>query len=101
MRTKKSLSFVLVICMLFGLLAGCTQKTEPVAGNDQPEPETNNEAEETQSKMKPGTYTASATGFRLFEEVEVSVTVDETSILDIGVSMDNGETKPIFAKCVY
>ena len=50
--------------------------------------------------MKPGTYTASATGFRLFEEVEVSVTVDETSILDIEVSMDNGETKPILQSVI-
>jgi len=51
-------------------------------------------------KMKPGTYTASGMGFRLFEEVEVSVTVDETSILDIEVSMDNGETKPILQSVI-
>lgn len=98
MRTKRFLSLVLAICMLFGLLAGCAQTSEPVGGSD--EPEIGGEAEETQLKMKPGTYTASATGFRLFEEVEVKVTVDETSILDIEVSMDNGETKPILQSVI-
>jgi uncharacterized protein with FMN-binding domain len=98
MRTKRFLSLVLAICMLFGLLAGCAQTSEPVGGSD--EPEIGGEAEETQLKMKPGAYTASATGFRLFEEVEVKVTVDETSILDIEVSMDNGETKPILQSVI-
>lgn len=56
--------------------------------------------ENTQGKMKPGTYTASGLGFRLFEEIEVSVTVDETSILAIEVSTDNGETKPILQSVI-
>ncbi|MCI8566338.1 MAG: FAD-dependent oxidoreductase [Lachnospiraceae bacterium] len=37
-------------------------------------------------KMKPGTYTASAYGFIQIAPVEVSVTVDESSILDIQVN---------------
>lgn len=56
--------------------------------------------EKPQGKMKPGTYTASGLGFRLFEEVEVNVTVDETSILAIEVSTDNGETKPILQSVI-
>lgn len=56
--------------------------------------------ESTQGQMKPGIYTASAVGFRLFEEVEVNVTVDETSILEIEVSTDNGETKPILQSVI-
>lgn len=100
MSIKKLLSFVLAICMVFGLLSGCAQNTEPVSDNDNTEQEVTSDVEETQMKMKPGTYTASGMGFRLFEEVEVSVTVDETSILDIEVSMDNGETKPILQSVI-
>ncbi|NMA65064.1 MAG: FAD-binding protein [Clostridiaceae bacterium] len=95
MSIKKLLSFVLVICMVIGLFSGCSQDTGTVLESDNIEPEISSDVEETQMKMKPGTYTASGVGFRLFEEIDVNVTVDETSILDIEVSMDNGETKPI------
>lgn len=100
MRRKKLLSLLLTVCIVFSLLSGCAQQSQPAAEDNNKEPETVNEAEETQEKMKPGTYKSSATGFRLFEEVEVSVTVDETSILGIEVSMDNGETKPILQSVI-
>jgi len=44
--------------------------------------------------MAPGTYTGYGQGFYAGEKVEVKVTVDETSILDIEVSRDNGRPRP-------
>jgi len=57
-------------------------------------------SEESAVKMKPGTYTGFGQGYRLFDTVEVSITVDEKSILDIDVSKDNGETKPIIQSVI-
>lgn len=47
-------------------------------------------------KMKAGTYTASAPGFRAAWDIEVSVTVDETSILSVDVNPDSADTVGIF-----
>lgn len=52
--------------------------------------------EETAVRMKPGSYTAGALGFWGIWELPVTVTVNETSILDISVPekrMEHGETE--------
>ena len=47
-------------------------------------------------KMKAGTYTASAPGFRSAWDIEVSVTVDETQLLAVQVNPDSADTVGIF-----
>ena len=47
-------------------------------------------------KMKAGTYTASAPGFRSAWDIEVSVTVDETQLLSVQVNPDSADTVGIF-----
>ena len=49
-------------------------------------------------KMKAGTYTASAPGFRSAWDIEVSVTVDETQLLAVQVNPDSADTVGIFPK---
>ncbi len=80
------LSVVLLVALSMLILQGCTTEVA-----DEPEPD---------KLMEPGTYTGSFIGFYLPEEVEVSVTVDENSILEIDVSFDNGETTPILQSVV-
>ncbi|MFA6508753.1 MAG: FMN-binding protein, partial [Treponemataceae bacterium] len=57
-------------------------------------------AGEASLSMKPGTYTGRGQGFRLFENIEVSVSVGATSITAIDVGKDNGETKPILQSVI-
>ncbi len=45
-------------------------------------------------KMKPGSYTATASGFSLLQPLEVTVTVSETAIEKIEVTGENAETFP-------
>lgn len=47
-------------------------------------------------KMKPGTYTGKAPGYRAAWDVNVSVTVDETKIKSIDVDPDTADTVGIF-----
>lgn len=47
-------------------------------------------------KMEPGTYTGTAPGFRTAWDIEVSVTVDEDSILSVDVNEDSADTVGIF-----
>ena len=52
----------------------------------------------TQVRMKPGTYTASALGYWQIWELPVTITVNETSLLSISVPQsreENGETEGI------
>ena len=45
-------------------------------------------------KMKPGSYTATASGFSLLQPLEVTVTVSESAIEKIEVTGENAETFP-------
>lgn len=56
--------------------------------------------EAAEVKMAPGTYHGEANGFVKFEPICLDITVDETKILDIAVTMENGETIPVFQACV-
>ncbi len=58
-----------------------------------------NGVEAAEVKMKPGTYEGAAKGFRTAWNVEVSVTVDETSILSVDVK-DSADTVGIFQSAV-
>lgn len=71
-RWKRHVSLLLVFILLFSL-AGCSSGTEET------------DATPEGPRMEPGTYTASAYGFMGIEPLTVSVTVDETSILDIEI----------------
>lgn len=52
-------------------------------------------SEETEVRMAPGTYTATAAGFSLARDIVAEVTVSETGILGITVdTYKNGETPP-------
>jgi len=79
---KKGLSVLLCLMMVF-LATGCSPSQEVAKGI-----------------MVPGTYTGSGQGFYLGEDVQVSVTVDENSILDIEVSRDNGESPTILQSVI-
>ena len=68
---RKCISIILLLFIVFGLV-GCTAD-KPNAGAPEG------------VKMEPGTYTASAYGFMAIEPLSVSVTVDETKILDIEI----------------
>ena len=46
--------------------------------------------------MKPGTYEAEATGYSLGEPLQVTVEVNEDSIVSISVNPDNADTVPVF-----
>ncbi len=50
--------------------------------------------------MKAGTYTGEGIGYFLGEKVKVDVTVDESKITAIDVSLENGETKPILQSVI-
>ncbi|HHV07506.1 MAG TPA: FAD-binding protein [Firmicutes bacterium] len=81
---KRALS--LLLCLVMVLVAtGCGAR---------------NDASQNEALMAPGTYTGSGQGFYAGEKVQVSVTVDENSILDIDVSKDNGETPPILQSVI-
>ena len=55
-----------------------------------------NQTAAAEVKMKPGTYTAAAPGFRSAWDIEVSVTVDETNLISIDVNPDSADTVGIF-----
>lgn len=59
-----------------------------------------NGVEMAEVKMEPGVYTASAPGFRAAWDIEVNVTVDETSILSVEVNPDSADTVGIFDSAV-
>lgn len=83
---KRTLSLLLCLVLVF-VAAGCGGGGET-------------EAPQAEALMAPGTYTGYGQGFYAGEKVEVKVTVDETSILDIEVSRDNGETPPILQSVI-
>jgi len=96
-KWMRMLSIFLIGAVSVLSLQGCSPQVP-----DEPEPpEVPEDDEEVPDQlMAPGTYTGSGQGFYLAEDVEVSVTVDEDSILDIEVSFDNGETTPILQSVV-
>ena len=73
---KRTLSLLLCLVLVF-VAAGCGGGGET-------------EAPQEEALMAPGTYTGYGQGFYAAEKVEVKVTVDENSIVDIEVSRDNG-----------
>lgn len=56
--------------------------------------------EAAEIEMRPGVYTGEGSGYYVAEPIEVEVEVDESSILSIEVSMENGETKPILQSVI-
>ncbi|HHW55872.1 MAG TPA: FAD-binding protein, partial [Firmicutes bacterium] len=83
---KRTLSLLLCLVLVF-VAAGCGGGGET-------------EAPQEEALMAPGTYTGYGQGFYAAEKVEVKVTVDENSIVDIEVSRDNGETPPILQSVI-
>jgi fumarate reductase flavoprotein subunit len=59
-----------------------------------------NGARTLRAVMKPGTYTGSSTGFALYQEIEVHVTVDRNRILAIEVGPEHAETVPVLQSVI-
>ncbi|MGB3933003.1 MAG: FAD-binding protein [bacterium] len=83
---KRLFCLLLCVLMVFGAI-GCASTGEPA------EPE-------GEALFAPGTYTGYGQGFYLGEPIKVDVTVDENSIVDIKVDMENGETPTILQAAI-
>jgi len=94
---KKVFSIVLTALLAATLFAGCGNQATEATPTPTPAPTATETAETTPAPMTAGTYKATAAGF--YGDFDVSVTVDETSIVSIDVG-ENSETLDVGQKAL-